>query len=254
MMWESLSGTSPAGSLSDIGNRPVEDLVSVVIPVFNEVGNILRVAWATCDALENRCEFEIVFANDGSLDTTAQEIDRAQEVLGERVRNVDLPVRSGQAAAMLAGIEAARGNTIVTVDGDCQDNPEDIMPLLGTYREHDNPQLLVCGGDVLVVRGISRLWHSGKVTGRSGLMVFDRETFLALPHLDNLDRLLPEIYRAFGHPVATCPVHRQPRYSGVSKQIFSRAASLVLDRFAIRRVAAHLINAVNSEKKNKGRG
>ena len=100
------------------------DSVSVVVPLFNEEENMsilqseLRAALADID-------HEIVFVDDGSIDRTVEKIERAPNV-----RTVRIEKNTGQSAALYVGCKAARGATVVMIDGDLQNDPADIPRLL----------------------------------------------------------------------------------------------------------------------------
>src|SRR5207237_5038851 len=110
--------------------------VSVVVPVFNEEENMsilqpeLRAALADLD-------YEIVFVDDGSTDRSADKVEPAPNV-----RLLRFEKNTGQSAALYAGIQAARGQTIVMIDSDLQNDPADIPRLLAEISSGAD---LVCG-------------------------------------------------------------------------------------------------------------
>jgi glycosyltransferase involved in cell wall biosynthesis len=112
--------------------RPVQPipLLSVVVPVFNEalsVGLLAEQLTRVLDALEQ--EWEIVFVDDGSTDTTFKELSKLHRQ-HERIRVVRLRKNFGKSAALAAGFDAIRGGTVITIDGDMQDDPAEIPRLL----------------------------------------------------------------------------------------------------------------------------
>ncbi len=104
--------------------------LSLVVPVYNEGGNILPLAADAVAVLTPREQpFEIIFVNDGSTDGTAAEIATAIQ-RWPQCRELRLSPRGGQGAALLAGLRAARGELLLTMDGDGQNDPRDFPVLL----------------------------------------------------------------------------------------------------------------------------
>lgn len=103
-------------------------LISVVVPVFNEVENVAALLAEIEAALTGRWPFEVIFTNDGSTDGTAAALD-ALKATRPHLRVLDHNPRSGQSAAVRSGVAAARGAWIATLDGDGQNDPADIPAL-----------------------------------------------------------------------------------------------------------------------------
>jgi dolichol-phosphate mannosyltransferase len=110
--------------------------VSVIIPVYNEEGSVAQLQTELELALKD-ISYELLFVDDGSRDRTLELIKRSPAV-----RILEFEKNSGQSAAMYAGLAAARGNILVLIDGDLQNDPADIPRLL---REIDPGADLVCG-------------------------------------------------------------------------------------------------------------
>jgi len=105
--------------------------LSIVVPMYNEVDNVEPFVTAVHDALANYpFEWELIIANDGSRDGTREALDAQAKLRGPHVRPVHLWRNFRQTAAMQAGIDAARGDVIVTLDGDLQNDPQDIPALV----------------------------------------------------------------------------------------------------------------------------
>jgi glycosyltransferase involved in cell wall biosynthesis len=105
-----------------------EPAISIVVPVYNGAATLEQLAGRVEAALPD--DYELVFVNDGSADDSwARIVDLARR--DERVRGLDLMRNYGQHNALLAGIRAARGQTVVTIDDDLQNPPEEIPKLLG---------------------------------------------------------------------------------------------------------------------------
>jgi len=107
--------------------------VSVVVCVYNEAGNCKPLVAQLTAALQP-LDYEIIYVNDGSTDATLAEL---LAIRHERLTVLDLQKNYGQSAALAAGIDAARGTFIVTMDGDQQNDPLDIIPMLQVAEERD---------------------------------------------------------------------------------------------------------------------
>jgi undecaprenyl-phosphate 4-deoxy-4-formamido-L-arabinose transferase len=108
--------------------------LSIVIPVYNESGSIAELYRRTIAALEPTGQgFELIFVDDGSLDTTFAELERLHAA-DDRVRAVRFKRNFGQHSAMHAGLVRGRGDILVTMDGDLQNAPEDIQQLVAAVQ------------------------------------------------------------------------------------------------------------------------
>lgn len=115
-----------------------QESLSVVIPFFNEEGNAGQLIAELHDALEDLdMPWEVVAVNDGSRDATSEELEGSRRRFGRQVCVVNFARNFGQTAAMQTGIDRARGSLIVTMDGDRQNDPEDIPRLIKYLFEND---------------------------------------------------------------------------------------------------------------------
>lgn len=204
---------------------------SLVVPFFNEAGNILPLLTRTVDVLAALPgSWEAVLVDDGSTDTTAAEIDACiKRWPGCRV--LAQPRNLGQATALLDGLRAARGEFIFMMDGDGQNDPRD-FPLLLAPVESGHLDL-ACGWrhsrqDSWLRRKMSRLANlvRGRVLGDhlhdSGcqLRAMRREVVGALFPFELLQSFLPAIALAAGFRVGEFRVRHHPRIQGVAKYGF----------------------------------
>ncbi|MEQ8967817.1 MAG: glycosyltransferase [Azospirillaceae bacterium] len=207
--------------------------MSVVIPVLDEVDNVGPLAGEigrALDATRFAGRYEIVFVDDGSTDGTAAALaDLAAGPLPLRVLRHDRP--HGQSAAIRAGVAAARGGWIVTLDGDGQNDPADIPALLDARDRAEGPVPGLVGG-LRVDRhdSVSRKWASrlanglrGRMLGDDcpdtgcGLKLFRRDVFLELPRFRAVHRFLPALFRIHGERTVYVPVGHRARRAGRSK-------------------------------------
>ena len=220
MGWQTVSIYPESG-------QPVR--LSVVVPVFNEADNVLPLLEEIERALTPVGGFEVIFVDDQSDDDTQARLAPAVEAGRLRVlRHVN---RSGQSAAVRSGVKAARGEFVVTLDGDGQNDPADIPALFALVSTGDAGAPVLVGGlrkkrqDTLSKRWASKfanavrqsLLQDGCTDSGCGLKLFRRDAFLDLPFFGAMHRFLPALFRAHGHPVAYVPVNHRPRERGVSK-------------------------------------
>jgi len=204
-------------------------MLSVVIPLHNEAGNIAPLV-AEIRAALTAIPHEIVLVNDGSSDGTLAECQSLTDV-----RTFTHRKACGQSAATQTGVRAAKGPWCVTLDGDGQNDPADI-PLLWEKAmafESDGKRVMVMGErtkrqDNAARKIFSRfgnrlreamLKDGVRDTGCS-LKVFKREDFLALPFFDHIHRYIPAMMRREGVMTFAFPVSHRPRTRGVSKYGF----------------------------------
>ena len=118
--------------------------LSVLVPVKNERENILPLLQEIHAALEERCEFEVIYINDGSTDRSPNNLSQVLKTY-PRLRVLTHAQSCGQSAALMSGVRVAKGEWIATLDGDGQNDPADIPKLLQVARDpghHQNLQLI----------------------------------------------------------------------------------------------------------------
>ena len=241
--------------------RPRRDL-SVIVPARDEGRTIRPLFTEIIEAMAERPDlaFEVIFVDDGSTDDTWAEICALAESNGRHVRAIRFRRSFGKAAALSAGLDAASGSVIVTMDADLQDDPHELPRLLA---ELESGRDLVTGykhnrQDPLGKRLPSKLFNmaTGWVTGlklhdhNSGLRAARREVYAAIPLYGELHRYVPALAHAQGYRVAELPVHHRPRRFGRSKyglERYPRGALDLLTVVAISRYGrrpAHLLGGV----------
>jgi glycosyltransferase involved in cell wall biosynthesis len=216
-------------------------LVSVVVPLYNEtetLAELMRRLQAVCATLELRYRFEFVFVDDGSRDTTVEEVE-AHAATDTRVRVVVLRRNYGQTAALQVGFEHARGEIVVSMDGDLQHFPEDIPALLARIDEGYD---VVCGWRANRKEGIVRRWPSRvanwTIRRLTRIAIHDvGTTFRAyradvvreLRMLGENHRFIPVIAASLGARITEIPIQNIVRPSGTSNYGLSRTFNVLLD-------------------------
>jgi len=219
--------------------------LSIVVPIFNEEESVVplyRAIRAVCESL-NR-SFEIIFVDDGSQDQSFTQLSRIHES-DPRVKVVRFRKNYGQTAAMSAGFRAARGEVVVSMDGDLQNDPEDIPSILAKLEEGYD---VVCGWrknrkDKLISRKIpSRIanWLIGKITGvpihdnGCSLKAYRKEVIKRVVLYSDLHRFIPAMSTLTGARVTEIIVGHNARKFGKSKYGLSRVWRVFSDLFLIK--------------------
>jgi dolichol-phosphate mannosyltransferase len=205
--------------------------LSIVVPVHNEIDNLRPLIEEIDSALNSVCDHEILYVDDGSTDGT---LDRLVELKADFPRLRVLRHRNccGQSTAVKTGVLSASGNVVATLDGDGQNNPEDIPALLKVWEELGGRDrwVMVAGHrknrkdtgwrrfSSKVANAVrSRLLRDNTPDTGCGLKVFSRDLFLAMPYFDHMHRFLPALTQRAGGRVVSVEVSHRPRVRGQSK-------------------------------------
>lgn len=221
-----------------VDDPPTLDL-SLVIPLYNEEENVVRLVEEVCGVLAGR-NFELLLVDDGSSDATVAKIPQRPDV-----RVVEFAKNAGQSAAMYAGVYLAKGRIIALMDGDLQNDPADLPKLLD---EIDKGYDLVCGfrakrKDTTFKRIQSRIANfvRSRFTGDGvrdtgcSLKAMRRECREALVPFKGMHRFIPALIKGMGYKITELPVNHRPRVAGVSKYGFgNRALQATRDMFGVK--------------------
>lgn len=219
--------------------------LSVVVPLFDEEESF-PAFWKSLSAALERLgrPYEVVLVDDGSRDGTWA-LARAAAAADPRVKALRLRRNFGQTAALAAGFESARGEVLVAMDGDGQNDPDD-LPLL--LEKLDQGHDVVSGWrrnrqDAWLTR-VAPSWLANKIiswaTGISlhdfgcTLKAYRRDVVQELPLYGDMHRFLPALALQAGARVAEVPVRHHPRRGGRSKYGLGRVFRVVLDLMAVK--------------------
>lgn len=220
--------------------------LSVVIPVYNEVENIRDLVEETSRTLQGIIEYEIIVVDDGSDDDTPAVLQACRAVQ-PRLRVIRHAQRCGQSAAIGNGVRAARSLWIVTLDGDGQNDPADIMRLYSTMESSADKVMLVTGQrlnrrDDILKRFSSRVANAVRArvlqdrtpdTG-CGIKLFARDTYIHLPQFDHMHRFLPALVQGLGGETVSIVVNHRARRGGVSKYgVMDRLWTGIIDMLGV---------------------
>jgi len=221
--------------------------LSFVIPCYNEQDNLRALTKAIADSVAPlQRTYEIVITDDCSKDnswTVLRELAAADP----RIRGLRFAYNCGQSAAMWAGMKAAQGKIIVTLDADLQNDPQDLARLLEPMKQFD----CVCGsrvaarseGDSWVRVASSRIanWVRNKLSGENisdagcCYRAFKRECIDNLKFFKGMHRFLPTLFKIEGFTVAEVQVRTNPRVAGKSNYgIGNRLFASFYDLIAVR--------------------
>lgn len=213
--------------------------VSVVVPLYNEGESVSILQTELAAALTGRSH-EIIFVDDGSTDQTLARLTR-----GPEIRVLRFEKNAGQSAALYAGAKAARGEIVVLIDGDLQNDPADIPRLLAEiergadlvcgYRERrkDTVVKLLTSRIANFVR--SRFTKDGVRDTGCTLKAMRRECVRTLVPFKGMHRFIPALVKGAGYTLVEVPVNHRARQFGQSKYgLGNRAVRATVDMFGVR--------------------
>jgi glycosyltransferase involved in cell wall biosynthesis len=222
-----------------------EPSLSVVAPLFNESQNVRPlVEWIgqALDAYEG--SYEVILVDDGSKDDTWVQVCA---VASPQVRGLRLGRNVGQTAAMMAGFDHARGQVVVSLDGDLQNDPRDIPALIAKLEQGYD---LVCGWrrqrqDKLLLRKVPS-WVANRLIRRlTGVPITDNGCSLKAYRRDLLNRIalyaeqhrfIPALSASVGARIAEMPVRHHARKYGQSKYGISRTVKVLVDLLTLKMI------------------
>lgn len=235
---------SPTNSVAASGEKAIEIEISVVVPVLDEAETVQPLAARVGSVLDGLGKtFEIVFVDDGSNDGTAAAVRAVHEV-DPRVKLVRLRRNFGKAAALCAGFDASSGAILITMDGDLQDDPEEIPRFLEMLETKNLD--LVSGWkrqrqDPVSKRLPSRLfnWVTRRLARvdlhdfNCGFKAYRREVLEEIAVYGELHRYIPVLASRNGFAVGEIAVQHHPRRHGQSKYGWDRLYKGLLDLITV---------------------
>ncbi len=230
--------------------------ISVVVPFYNEVESIQPLWQVLKSALDNYGKsYEVIFVDDGSTDGT-RDIMRELATIHPELRIVLFRANFGQSAAMAAGFETTRGDIVVAMDGDLQNDPNDIGRIVDKLEEGFD---VVSGWrknrqDKIVSRKIPSKIANRIIcsvtdvklhdTGCS-LKAFRGELLRRISLYGEFHRFIPALLRMEGARITEMPVQHHARKFGTSKYNITRTFRVIMDLTTIRLLMVHLHNPLS---------
>lgn len=219
-------------------------LVSVVIPLHNEEENIEELYQSLKSVMDSDGkDYELLFIDDGSTDRTLELLEPFEQ-RDARVRLLRFRRNFGKAAAWAAGFDHARGDIIVTIDGDLQNDPKDIPKLVALIGKYD-----VVNGwrkkrkDPFIIRRFPSIianWLISWVTGvklrdyGSGLKAYKSEVVKNMNMYGEMHRFIPAVASWYGIKIIEIETVHHPRLHGKSKYGISRTLMVILDLITVK--------------------
>ena len=229
--------------------------VSVVVPVYNEADNVAPLSRTIKNVFsEMNVSFEIIFVDDGSSDGTVAALKAIKTEIPE-MQVVVFRNNFGQSAALAAGFDRARGDVIITMDGDLQNDPRDIPNIL---KKLDEGYDMVSGWrkkrhDTFLIRRIPSMIANRlicKVTGVKlhdtgcALKAYRRQIIDRINLYGELHRFIPALSKMEGAEIAELVVRHHPRRFGKSKYNLTRTFRVMLDLMTLNMFMKYLQNPV----------
>lgn len=216
---------------------------SVIIPIKNEEDNIPRLVQEVREVMNDlKKPWELILIDDGSTDESLNIIKSLQKTHPE-IKLLSFIKNFGQSSAFHAGFKKAKGEILITLDGDLQNDPSDIPKLLFALKDHD----MVCGWrqnrrDSVFKRVISR--PSNIIRSRickdhvhdtgCSLKVFKKASLNQIKSFHGMHRFFPALFKVEGLSVTEVKVKHRARIKGQSKyHLFNRSIGPILDMFAV---------------------
>ncbi|HLX94118.1 MAG TPA: glycosyltransferase family 2 protein [Verrucomicrobiae bacterium] len=221
--------------------------LSLVIPCYNEQDNLRALIKAIHEAVDPlHLPYEVVITDDCSRDKS-WEILKELAAADPRIRGQRFAFNCGESAASWAGLKAARGRYLVTLDADLQNDPKDLPKFLEALKQFD----CVCGtrvkargeGDNFIRVASSRIanWVRNKLSGEQiadagcTYRAFKRECIGNLKFFKGMHRFLPTLFKIEGHTVTEIEVTNNPRFAGQSHYgVWNRLFASFYDLLAVR--------------------
>src|SRR6201987_2780987 len=228
-----------------VGSRRELFMISIIVPVFNEAESLVEL----CQGVRRELirlggHWEIIFINDGSVDGSEEILDHLAEE-DQRVRIIHFKRNFGQTAAMMAGFDYARGEVIIPLDGDGQNDPADIPKMLEVLNKGSD---VVSGWrkdrqDNVIHRNIPSILANKLISAVSGVQLHDfgcsmkaykRPVVDGIRLYGEMHRFLPIYASWHGAKITEVIVNHHPRRTGRSKYGLERVAKVLLDLLVVK--------------------
>ncbi|MEI7891300.1 MAG: glycosyltransferase family 2 protein [bacterium] len=213
--------------------------ISVVVPLYNEEGNVKELHARILKACQELAKpFEIIFIDDGSSDGTVRDAESLSPLTLIKFRK-----NFGQTAAFDAGIKQAKGEVVITMDGDLQNDPADIKLLISEmekgfdvvsgwrFHRKDNLSKKIFSRTANILRKI--LIHDTIHDSGCSLKAYKRECFADLDLFGEMHRFMPALLELEGYKIGEVKVTHHPRVHGVTKYNWKRGMKGLVDMVSI---------------------
>jgi glycosyltransferase involved in cell wall biosynthesis len=222
-----------------------QEMISVIIPVFNEEKNIFPLCEKLISTLKHLHQgYEVIFIDDGSTDKTLEQL-RSVTQKDPKIKVISFLRNYGQTAAISAGIDFSKGTIIVPMDGDLQNDPGDILLLLGEIekgfdvvsgwrKDRKDPFLTRRLPSIIANKIISFVGRVPLHDYGCTLKAYKRGILKNIRLYGEMHRFIPIYAKWVGARVTEVPVHHFPRTSGLSKYGMTRIFKVILDLMVVK--------------------
>ncbi len=217
--------------------------LSIIVPIFNEEGNIKPLSHKLAEALYE-FDYEILMINDGSTDNSLLELQKESKQ-NNRIKIINFVRNFGQTAAWACGFDYAKGDILVTIDADLQNDPIDIPHMLklmkienadivAGYRKNRKDPLLRSTLSKTANKIINWIMKAEIKDSGCSLRLIKRSAVQNLTLYGEMHRLLPFLLNGYGAKIVQTPVKHHPRTIGVSKYGLNRTFKVILDVITVK--------------------
>ncbi len=220
---------------------------SIVIPIYNEEKNIPTLIKEITDIKEIKNFYELIFVNDSSTDRSLELLKDFNK--NESIKIINNTSNLGQSLSINRGILKSRYDIIITMDGDLQNDPNDIPKIYNLFKDNYDYKLIAgirserkdsfakkFASKIANLVRMIYLKDSCKDTGCS-LKIFDKKIFLKFEFFDGIHRFIPSLFEGYGYPVKYIPVNHRKRIHGISKyNNLRRLFKTIPDMFKVKKM------------------
>lgn len=229
--------------------------LSIIIPVYNEEDNLQPLYQALKTILDSLATpYEVIMVDDGSVDGSHQQLDQIANQ-DQNFKIIYFRRNFGQTAALMAGIEQARGEVIIPMDADLQNDPKDIPRLLeklaegydvvsGWRKDRQDKTLTRTFPSMMANKLIS--WISGLVLHDYGctMKAYRRDVIHGVRLYGEMHRFIPIYAKWQGAKVTEIPVSHNPRIHGISKYGLNRIVKVLLDLIVVKFIGKYFTKPI----------
>ncbi len=222
-------------------------MYSIVIPVYNEYENIERLIDEIKTVIKNKFEYEIIIIDDCSEDDSLILLNNLKSKLAIKILSNNR--NQGQSFSIHKGVNEAKFNNIITLDGDGQNDPKDIPKLVEIYniskdiflvgglRKKRKDKIIKIVSSKLANYVRSRILKDNCSDTGCSLKIFDKKIFLSFPFFDGMHRFIPALFKGFGYNTKFIEVnHRNRLYGKSNYDTFSRLIKGIKDLNKVRKI------------------
>ncbi|MBP7652245.1 glycosyltransferase family 2 protein [Candidatus Dependentiae bacterium] len=229
--------------------------ISVILPVYNEEENLKNINAELLDVFASiNTDYEIIYVDDGSIDNSHQIIEQFSKT-SEKIKSIRFKKNFGQTAALMAGVENSKGDIVIFIDADLQNDPKDIIKMIelindgydvvSGWRINRNDPLLKKIPSKIANKIISSICGLDIHDFGCTLKAYKREIIKNINIYGEMHRFIPVYAKSLGARIIEMPVNHRPRIYGKSKYGLSRIVKVILDLFTLKLLMSYNTNPMH---------